>query len=106
MGTPEWSIFDRLDELEDITLKLMEKADTAEPTLKGTSTVARDASILASYAFALGVGHQILKVSNPRATKDKCIQLLKEAGLSEQIVNKLDGWLVKACEAQEKKRRS
>jgi len=28
MSKPEWHIFDRLDELENITLELMEKADT------------------------------------------------------------------------------
>ena len=28
MSTAEWDIFDRLDELEEIALKLMEKTDT------------------------------------------------------------------------------
>ena len=52
MSEPEWSLFDRLDELESITLQLMEKADTAEPTLKGTSTIAKDARILAIFALS------------------------------------------------------
>ena len=34
---PEWSIFDRLDEVEKITLEQMEKTDTIEPTLKNTT---------------------------------------------------------------------
>jgi len=30
MSKPEWSIFDRLDELEGITLELIEKAKTTK----------------------------------------------------------------------------
>ena len=82
MSTPEWSIFDRLDELEDITLGLMEKTDTTEPTLKNTSTVARDAITIAKLGFMLAFRLQAIGASNPRAEKNKCIDLMKRVGLS------------------------
>jgi len=99
---PEWSIFDRLDEVEKITLELMEKAGITEPTLKETSTKARDAIILAEYAFVLGAGFNIAHDPHPRVAKDASISLLKKAGLSQEILDGLDAFLIALCEAAEK----
>ena len=99
MSTPEWSIFDRLEELEDITLKLMEKTETAEPTLKSVSTVAKDASILARYAILFAFTSSVAdKSDDPRRLKDTYIEFLKRAGLSEEQLKRLRDRLVTVCE--------
>jgi len=103
MSTPEWSIFARLDELEDITLKLMEKADTTEPTLKDTSTVARDARILAELAFILGFGAYIHYASKPIELKDKLLGAFKKQGLSGEILDSLEKFMTARCEDIERK---
>ncbi len=105
MSTPKWSIFDRLDELEDITLGLMEKAETTEPTLKDASTVARDAITIAKLGFMLAFRLQATGASNPRAEKNRCIDLMKRVGLNEKELDRLDAWAVAVCECLEKKPR-
>ena len=102
MSTPEWSIFDRLDELENITLKLMEQTDTAEPTLKKTSATARDARILALNAFAWAFFASAIKSPNPTALKDAAIDSLKPAQLSPEILESLEEILIKICDILEK----
>ena len=102
MSTPEWSIFDRLDELEDITLKLMEKADTTEPTLKEVSPIARDASILAKQGFIFSFINYAVKASNPRETKDMWIRILKTNGLSEKTLDSMEKLMFGVCESIEK----
>ena len=101
MSTPEWSIFDRLDELEDITLGLMEKADVTEPTLENTSTVARDASILAHLGFLLAFTSTAARSSVPRETKDRWIHVLKASGLSEKMLNLVEEFMITICESVE-----
>jgi len=98
MSTPEWSIFDRLDELENITLELMEKADTSEPTLKDTSTMARDAIILALFAFGAAFLESATDVQNPRAQKDRYISSLKQVGLSPKMLEVTERVLIQMCE--------
>ncbi len=100
---PEWSIFDRLDELEDITLKLMEKTDVTEPTLEETSVVARDAKILADYALTISFGLAIAGHSNPREGKDILLKLLKDAGLSKEMLVSEAKLLLQVCEAKERR---
>ena len=98
MSTPEWSLFDRLDELEDITLKLMEKAETTEPTLK-------DTAILAETAFLLGVGLEIVNAPNRIEAKDATIAFLKVSGLSKEKLDRMDELVTAICEAAGKKPR-
>ncbi len=99
---PEWHIFDRIEELEDITLKLMEKADTTEPTLKGTSTMAGDARILALFAFATAFMALAADAKNPRAIKDSYINNLRKVGLSRKLSELVGSLLIDLCERIEK----
>lgn len=101
---PEWSIFDRLDELEDITLKLMEKADTTDPTLKETSSIARDARLLAQFAFILGFAAYIGGSSDePIELKDKLIGILKSQNVSGELFESISNYLVNVTKKFEKK---
>ena len=106
MSTPEWALFDRLDELEDITLKLMEKADITEPTLKNTSATARDARILALNALALAFFASAKESPNPRVLKDAVIDSLKPAELSLEIREFLEEILIKICDILEEAKAS
>ncbi len=101
MDTPEWSIFDRLDEIEDITLKLMEKADITEPTLKDTTTIAREARILAWYGIGMGFLETAQDLPNPRALKDNIIRSLNNLGLSQRTLKTMEEMLIKMCEVIE-----
>ncbi|MBA7483403.1 hypothetical protein ES707_18918 [subsurface metagenome] len=101
MSTPEWSIFDRLDELEDITLGLMEKAETTEPTLKDAYNIAKDASILGKLGFLLAFVHTAVRASNPRETKGTWTHVLKVSGLSESVLKSVEDSMVKVCESVE-----
>ena len=76
----------------------MEKADVTEPTLEGTSTVARDAVILARLGFAIAFFNHIRNTSHPREFKDKWIQILKAARLSEEMLDSVEELMVLACE--------
>ena len=102
-GIPEWHLFDRLSELEDITLKLMEKADTTEPTLKETTALARDAFMLAILAFGSSFAADAIKAGNPRALKDRDIATFKKLGVSEETLKDVEEILVHICEELEKK---
>lgn len=99
---PEWSIFDRVDEIEDITLKLMEKTDITEPTLSKASTMARDALILARNSFVLGFFANFYNSDNPRKGRDNFIQILMEAGLSEEVLKWIEDSLTGTCNIIEK----
>jgi len=91
---PQWSIFDRLDELEDITLELMTKTEATEPTLKETSALARDASIVARLGVAFGFISMLAMSRDPGMTTrvwtkmlDKTEDLSKEeASLIKSIM--------------------
>jgi hypothetical protein len=99
---PEWSIFDRLNELEDITLKLMEKDDTLEPTLKDTAVIAKDAFILATLNFVRSFIVDASTAVNRRALKDELIAYFKRRGMSEKTRNLMEETLVDTCERLEK----
>jgi hypothetical protein len=103
MGIPEWSIFDRLDELEKITLEQMEKTDTIEPTLKNMAIVARDAIILARHALWFGFVHSVAFGRNPRELKDSQLELLKKAGLSGEQLQWLEQAMILVCKLFERK---
>ena len=105
MSTPEWNIFGRIEELEDIALKLMEKADITEPTLKDMSTVARDARISAEFGFILGFDAYIHYAPKPIELKDKLIGVFKKQGLSREILDSLEKFMAATCEDVEKKRK-
>lgn len=48
---PEWSIFDRLDELENITLQLMDTTDKTMPTSSEIEVSSKDAILMAGYGI-------------------------------------------------------
>jgi len=101
---PEWSLFDRLDELENITLKLMEKADTTEPTLKEVTEIARDAHLLAELAFILGFSAYIGQSSDsPIELKDKFTSVLKSQSLNEELFEAISNYMVNATKSFERK---
>ncbi len=102
MSTPEWHIFDRLDDLEKITLELMDKADTTEPTLKSTFTIAKDSTVLTLFALATAFAAVASDVRNPRALKDGYIASLKQAGLSPKMLELVEKLLIEMCKLIEK----
>ena len=104
ISTPEWSIFDRLDELEDITLKLMEQTEVKEPNLKDTSTAANDANILAKQTLIFAFIHWAATGHSQRETKDRIISILKKTGLSEKMLDSVEGRMTEVCEFVEKRK--
>ena len=101
---PEWQLFDRIDELEDITLKLWEEADATGPTLKKTSSVARDSLIVARNAILLNFIETVVRLSDSnraRKKKDMWLEILKRAGLSEETLNWLRKTMTRVCEVVE-----
>ena len=101
---PEWSVFDRLDELEKITLEQMEKTDTIEPTLKEVSRLLKDAIILATYALYFNFTITS-KDRDARKLKDGYISILKNTGLSKSSLESVHESLITLCEAIEKKQK-
>ncbi|MFB0559179.1 MAG: hypothetical protein ACETVS_01410 [Dehalococcoidales bacterium] len=103
--TPEWNIFDRLDELEDITLKLMEKVDEAEPMLKNVASMLKDALIMGQ----VGIYFNFVSVArlvrrDYRKGRDIFIRNLKSQGLSKERLEEVEHTLTQFCERIEKKR--
>ncbi len=102
MSTSEWSIFDRLDELEEITLNIMEKTDSAEPRLKDTLITTRGTWMLAFNAYALAFLAGAVDAPNPRALKDAAIDSFQHPELSPKTQEVIEEVLIKACEFIEK----
>lgn len=98
---PEWNIFDRLAELEDITLELIDKTKVVEPKLKDTSTLARDAVILATQSLLFSYASATSSRGNPRLGKDLLIKILKKSGLSKTRLKKVEASLNMVCDAFE-----
>ena len=84
---PEWSIFERLDELEDIALNLMDKTDKADPALHELTISSEDAEIMAKYGIWAMFIMNCKLGADPRAGKTLVIKQLKEWGLSEKSLN-------------------
>ena len=101
---PEWDIFDRLDELEDITLQLMEKTDKAEPALKDIASMLNDALIMgqAGVIFSFVVSARVAG-HDYRKGKDLFIETLRSQGLSKERVKDVEDTLVRVCKFIEKK---
>jgi len=109
MGTPEWDIFGRIEELEDITLELAGAFESAgKPDAESTpgeaaAALPRDTIILAQNAFILGFRALVALSSRPRKMKDRWVGFLKKQGLSKEVLNSLEEWMVAICDAIEKK---
>ncbi len=103
MTTPEWNIFSRLEELEDITLKIMEKAETTAPTLNDIATTAKDARNLAIFGVAMSFVSFALSahLENPRKLKDSYIKGLKHLRLNQKLLEVVDSSLIEICELLE-----
>ena len=100
---PEWNIFDRIDELENITLDLMEKTDTTKPELDIIAVRLKDAMILGTCAtyFCHAITSKV--IGQPRQVKDMMLNLLKEKELSEDILDILTNSLNMLCETIEER---
>ena len=101
--TPKFFIFDRIDELENITLELMDKTSSVEPTLKSTSESANDAVKLAQLTFILQFSLFIRQ--NPDRAKrilDHWSGLLKALDVNEQIYKNLRSFMTELYGRQEK----
>ena len=83
----------RIENLEDISLELMEKADTAGPIVKDPVTGAKDANAIAKYAFLVGFAVAISGASDPRERMSKWTRILSSAGLSREMLDWMEGWM-------------
>lgn len=100
---PEWGIFSRLDELENLTLELMGKTETTEPTLQRINTKLKDADILARMAFMLAFTHWStqIEVQNIRKRRDVWLKYLKKLGLTPESLEWTNRIMTIACELRE-----
>lgn len=101
---PELFIFDRIDELEKISLELMESTEDTKPTLKSIQILVNDTFILAELALIISFINYCAGTKKHREYKDDFIGMLKNRGLSSEkldIINKYFTW---ACEGFEKVR--
>ena len=102
---PEWSIFDRIDELEDLTLKLMDKTEQAEPALKDIVSLLNDAIIMGKagiiFSFIIAskvAGHEY------RKGRDIFIEELKRQGLSKGRLEEVEHNLTELCKLIEERK--
>ena len=79
---PEWDVFGRIEELEDITLEVMDKLKVAEPKVAGAAQTAYEGFTLALLALFLAFPIFAAHSSNPRAQKDFYIGLLRKGKIS------------------------
>lgn len=84
---PEWSIFERLEEIEDIALELMDKTDKSEPALNELASSSEDAMIMAKYGIWAMFIMSCKSGADPRAGEKLIIKQLKEWGLGEKSLN-------------------
>jgi len=102
MNSPEFFLFDRIDELEKISLELIEKTDTVEPVLKDTATMAKDNLIVATYAYVFAF--TALALRNPRGTrkqKDEMLNRFKRLGMSAKRLETLSEAMTVVCNVVE-----
>ena len=93
---PEFFIFDRLDELENITLELMEKADVEKPSVEGALRLAKHASTIAEYGFLLAFRGAVDKAGNKKvakAMKDLLFKGIREGAVIERRVDVIESIL-------------
>ncbi|MBA7663972.1 hypothetical protein ES703_72021 [subsurface metagenome] len=90
---PEFFIFDRLDELENITLELMEKADLGEPSVEIATRLAKHATIIAEFGLVLtflGRVREAKSKSEAIALKDSLLDGLRERSAIAERVDVID----------------
>ena len=100
---PEWNIFDRLDELDYITVQLMDKPKAGEPTLTEIQTMLKDASILARFGVLLAFSHHSTQ-ANIRKARKLQVSILKHLGnqgLSQESLKWLRGTMGHAVRLRE-----
>ena len=88
----EWSIFDRLDEVENITLDLMDKTDKVIPEMGNVALTSQDALIMARYGLWAFFNLMCMQGRDPAAGRDIFLRQLKDWGLSKKSLS----WLKKA----------
>lgn len=98
----EWQLFNRIDELEKITLELMDKTESVEPTLKDTAALARAAFHTGLFGFILGFSAASQNIKDRRKFKDEWVEYMKSQGVDKALVDHLHEWMLYICKQQEK----
>ena len=91
---PEWSIFDRLDEVENITLELMDKTGKITPEMSDIALASQDAHIMARYGLWALFNIMCMEGRDPVVGRELFLQQLKDWGLSEKSLV----WIKKALD--------
>lgn len=100
---PEFFIFDRVDELEKISLELLEKTESVEPELKKTNATAKDGLFIAVFAYTyafISIVNQYPHLA--RKLKDNMLGHLKNVGLSAEGIEMVGKVMTVVCDAIEK----
>jgi len=100
--TPEFLIFDRIDELENISLKLMEETEATKPTLENVQSLANDTLILAELALVLSFINYSKGSKKYRYYKDDFIEHLRKRGLSTEKLDLINKYFTWACRGFDK----
>ena len=97
---PEWSIFERLDELETITLELMDKKDKTEPKVTRELTQSKDAFLLAQLAYVVTFTTfaQAADKNKLVGVKDSILKFATNVGMSEETRKWLDTTMLNTIE--------
>ena len=101
---PEWDVFKRIDELETVTLKIMDQTDKAEPTLKEMQSVLKDFGIISRTALMLSFMNwaRVIKPQYVRKHRDMWLKYLKDQQLSETSIEWVNEMMTQICEIKEK----
>lgn len=92
------------DVLETLEMqgKVVDMVKITAERVKSVEDQSNDNFILALSAFLLGFSVGAVESSNPRKFKDTWVQHLKKQGLSTEVTNLLERWMIAICEAGEK----
>ena len=94
METPEWDFFERIEKLEKVApeLKKMEKLGSR------LNRVEKLCVSTFKITFMSLVGRPGISSSDARKGKDIVAKMLKEGGLSKDVVTGMQEWMVSVCD--------
>jgi len=102
--TPEWDYFKRLEEVEQVTSELREKAEATEPTLENIRDTLWDTRLLAFFNFMEHfMNSAIARPHRARALKDSWIEQFKKFGMDKNTLDILANAMIIICEQVEDK---
>lgn len=102
MSTPEFEIFKRVEELEDIALNLMEKTSNVEPSIKSLDKEHQEtrklvlATLLITY-----IDYATRNPTRCRAWKDKIMDMLNHIELDTHIKEIVEQAILIICNSAE-----